>query len=101
MELARRALDAIHRHALLPRGGRVVVAVSGGSDSVALLRLLRELEPAGDLVVAGVVHLNHGLRESAHRDEQFSRALAAELGVPFRSDLADVRGKAHTLGISL
>jgi tRNA(Ile)-lysidine synthase len=101
MELARRALDAIHRHALLPRGGRVVVALSGGSDSVALLRLLKELESAGELIVAGAAHLNHGLRETAQHDEQFSRALATELGVPFRSDLVDVRGRAHTLGISL
>ena len=101
MELARRALDAIHRHALLPRGGRVVVALSGGPDSVALLRLLRELEAAGELVVAGAAHLNHGLRDTAQRDEQFSRALATELGVPFRSDLVDVRGRAHTLGVSL
>lgn len=101
MELARRALDAIHRHALLPHGGRVVVALSGGPDSVALLRLLKELESGGALIVAGAAHLNHGLRETAHRDEQFSRALAAELGVPFRSDLVDVRGRAHTLGISL
>jgi len=101
MELARRALDAIHRHALLRRGGRVVVALSGGPDSVALLRLLRELESSGELTVAGAAHLNHGLRETAHRDEQFSRALAGELGVPFRSDLADVRGRADALGISL
>ena len=101
MELARRALDAIHRHALLPPGGRVVVALSGGPDSVALLRLLRELEPSGALIVAAAVHLNHGLRETAHRDEQFSRALAADLGVPFRSDLADVRGRAEGLGVSL
>jgi tRNA(Ile)-lysidine synthase len=101
MELARRALDAIHRHALLPRGGRVVVALSGGPDSVALFRLLRELESAGELIVAGAVHLNHGLRDTADRDEQFSRALAIELGVPFRSDLVDVRGRAHTLGVSL
>jgi tRNA(Ile)-lysidine synthase len=101
MELARRALEAIRRHALLERGGRVVVALSGGPDSVALLRLLRELESSGEVVVGGAVHLNHGLRETAHRDEQFSRALAADLGVPFRSDLVDVRGRAHTLGISL
>jgi tRNA(Ile)-lysidine synthase len=101
MDLARRALDAIHRQALLPRGGRVVVAVSGGADSVALLRLLRELETAGELTVAGVAHLNHGLRETAHRDEQFTRALAADLDVPFRSDLVDVRGRAHTLSVSL
>ena len=92
---------AIRRHGLLRRGGRVVVALSGGPDSVALFRLLRELEADGELTVAGVAHLNHGLREAAQRDEQFARALATEAGVPFRSDLVDVRARAAQLRTSL
>ena len=101
MALAQRVLDAIRRQALLRRGGRVLVALSGGPDSVALLCLLRELEAVAELSVAGIVHLNHGLRDAAHADEQFCRALAAEVGVPFRSDLIDVRGRAEQLGTSL
>ncbi len=101
MALDERVLDTIRRHALVRRGDRVLVALSGGPDSVALLRLLRELEAAGELVVAGVAHLNHGLRDAAHADEQFCRALAAEIGVPFRSDLVDVRGRAERLQTSL
>ena len=92
-----RVLDTIRRHALVRRGDRVLVALSGGPDSVALLRLLRELEAAGELVVAGVAHLNHGLRDAAPADEQFCRALAAESGIPFRSDLVDVRARAERL----
>ena len=79
-------------------GDRVLVALSGGSDSVALLRLLRELASAGELTVAGAAHLNHGLREPADRDEQFCRALARSCGVPFRSDLVDVRGAGAHAG---
>jgi tRNA(Ile)-lysidine synthase len=101
MALDERVLDTIRRHALVRRGDRVLVALSGGPDSVALLRLLRGLEVAGELVVAGVAHLNHGLRDAAHADEQFCRALAAEIGVPFRSDLVDVRGRAERLHTSL
>ena len=101
MALARRVLGTIRRHALMRRGDRVLVALSGGPDSVALLRVLRELESAGELSVAGIAHLNHGLRDAANDDEQFCRALAAELELAFRSDLVDVRARAERLGTSL
>jgi tRNA(Ile)-lysidine synthase len=101
MALAERVLDTVRRLALMRRGDRVLVALSGGPDSVALTRLLGELEDAGELSIAGIVHLNHGLREAAGEDEQFCRAMAADLGVPFRADMVDVRALAARLGTSL
>jgi tRNA(Ile)-lysidine synthase len=93
--------DTIHRHALLRDGDRVLVAVSGGSDSVALLRILRELEAGGRFAIAGVVHVNHGLRASAADDEAFCRALAGSHGVLFRAERDDVRARAAQLGTSI
>jgi tRNA(Ile)-lysidine synthase TilS/MesJ len=61
MSLARRALDTIRRHALLRDGTRVLVGLSGGADSVALVLVLRELEQDGVLTVAGAAHVNHQL----------------------------------------
>ena len=101
MALAERVLDTIRRLALMRRGDRVLVALSGGPDSVALTRLLGELEVAGELSIAGIVHLNHSLREAAREDEEFCRAIAAERAVPFRSDLIDVRALAARLATSL
>ncbi|HEX4148685.1 MAG TPA: tRNA lysidine(34) synthetase TilS [Pirellulales bacterium] len=62
---------------------RVIVAVSGGPDSVALIRGLFELRSAGSdrLVVA---HFNHGLRDEAQADERFVVELARTLGLPCR-----------------
>jgi tRNA(Ile)-lysidine synthase len=101
MSLSRSVLDTIQRHALLRRNARVLVALSGGSDSVALLLLLRELEREGEVTVAGVAHLNHGLRPDAGKDEQFCRALADEIGVPFRSEIIDVRARAEVSRTSI
>jgi len=62
MSLLQRVVDTINHHTLFRDGNRVLVALSGGADSVALLFLLRELADAGALTVAGAAHFHHGLR---------------------------------------
>ena len=91
----------IRRHGLLPPGARVVVGLSGGSDSIALTRLLLELAEHCGFAVAGVAHLNHGLRPSAARDEVFCREFARRVSLPIIVEAADVRafGAAHRLSL--
>jgi tRNA(Ile)-lysidine synthase len=98
--LTARVLAFVRQEALLRPGDRVVVAVSGGSDSVALLHLLRELSEAGEIALAAVAHLNHSLRETADADEAFCRALAQAHGVAFVSERVDVAGRAREQGVS-
>jgi tRNA(Ile)-lysidine synthase len=63
-------------------GEQVIVAVSGGADSVALVLGLEELVRAGRLKVSLVVaHLDHGLREESGEDARWVLGLAGELGV--------------------
>lgn len=95
MSLPDRVLRTVRQYGMVPKGGRLLVAVSGGSDSVALTLLLRELQDRGELVVAGIGHLNHGLRAEAQTDEEFCRDLSARLGVQFHSTTVDVRARAH------
>lgn len=72
---------AVTRHRLVAAGDRVLVAVSGGPDSVALLHALTALRD--DLRLSLVVgHVHHGLRPEADRDAEFVRGLAARLGCP-------------------
>jgi tRNA(Ile)-lysidine synthase len=59
----------------------VLVAVSGGADSVALLHLLLTLAPELSLRLS-VLHVDHGLRPDSERDARFVLGLAARLGVP-------------------
>ncbi len=93
----------IVRYGMLEDGDLVVVAVSGGPDSVALLHLLEELRGSFyPHVRLHVAHLNHQLRgEEAEADEAFVRQLAEQLGVPFTSERRDVRALAQGAGRNL
>jgi tRNA(Ile)-lysidine synthase len=102
MSVHSRVLRTIRKHDMLPRGARVLVALSGGPDSVALLHILRTLEARGELVVAGAAHFNHQLRGAeADADESFCRDLAAGTGIPFLAGRADVAARARESGRSL
>ncbi|GAB4259342.1 MAG: tRNA lysidine(34) synthetase TilS [Deferrisomatales bacterium] len=73
----RRAVEDAH---LLGKG--VLVGVSGGADSVCLLRVLVEVARGGGLRVEAA-HVDHGMRPGSGADARFCRALAEELGVRF------------------
>jgi tRNA(Ile)-lysidine synthase len=77
--LAKRALTG---EVALPRGARVLVATSGGPDSMALLDVLASLRH--DLGLSLVAHgVDHGLREDASRELDLAEAHAKRVGVPF------------------
>jgi tRNA(Ile)-lysidine synthase len=85
----------IRRHDLVPHGGRVLVGLSGGPDSVALVHLLLELQRQDELSVVALAHFNHHLRaEAADDDERFCRSFAAGLSLPLEVGHADVRAVA-------
>lgn len=77
-----RVTATIDRFRMLALGERVLVAVSGGPDSVALLHALLALRPAYDLSLH-VVHVNHHLRPEADGDALFVSELAESFGLPF------------------
>ena len=99
--LAERVLFHIRRQELLHAGERVGVAVSGGIDSVALLRVLLELR--GELgIVLSVVHFNHRLRGAeSDGDEEFVAGLAREYDLEFFVDGDDVAGHAAAEHVSV
>jgi len=93
-ELAERVLAHVRREELLRAGDRIGVAVSGGIDSVALLRLLIELRHEMGIVLS-VVHFNHKLRGAeSEADQEFVAGLAREHGLEFYTASGDVGRRA-------
>ena len=81
------------RNHLFRPGQRIAVAVSGGADSVALLRrLLEERSKLG--IVLSVVHVHHGIREAAEEDAKFVCSLAAAHDLPFHLHRTDAPAAA-------
>ena len=106
-DLPERVRRTVEQHDLLPPAGdppeTVVVATSGGPDSVALLLTLAEVVRSRRLPVTLVVaHLHHGLRDStADADQVFVENLAARLGLECETARADVRAEAAAAGIGI
>lgn len=90
--LLRRTERTLREETPLERGDRILVAVSGGGDSLALLHVLARLAPrfGFELLAHGV---DHGLRAAARAELDLAAELASALGVPFaRSELALAAG---------
>jgi tRNA(Ile)-lysidine synthase len=99
--LGQNVLDYIRKHELLGPGDRVGVAVSGGADSVALLRLLLELSKELGIVLS-VVHFDHKLRgPESDEDQRFVEELAQRHKLELRCESGDVATHAVDKHLSL
>lgn len=91
-------LKTVKNYDMIQPGDTVLCAVSGGADSVALLRVMLEIRGALGITVCAC-HLNHSLRGAeAVRDENFVRALCEGLQVPFYIERRDVQDYADQHG---
>jgi tRNA(Ile)-lysidine synthase len=97
-----RVRRTIERDGLIPPGSRVLAAVSGGSDSVALLVALADLSHQLGFVLSGLAHLNHHLRGGeSDDDERFCRDLATNFGLACHVGHADVLALAKSARVSM
>ena len=91
----------IRRYDLCPAGTRLVIALSGGSDSVAMTLLLQELADTSGFSIVSLAHFNHRLRPTADRDEQFCRGFAEQVRLPIVIDATDVDAYATAERLSI
>ena len=80
----------IKKYNLIQKGDKIVVAVSGGPDSVALLYLLYSLRK--DLkITLHIAHLDHSLRKDSYKDREFVEGLAQRLKLPITTSQINVK----------
>lgn len=89
-------LKTIKKYNLIENGDKIVVAVSGGPDSITLLNCLYELKESNKLDFEMVVaHINHGLRENAKLDEKFVKDYCDKNNLEFYVCHADIKKEAE------
>jgi len=94
-------LSTVRRHSMIEAGEKVLVAVSGGPDSVALLHLLWSLRDELGISLH-VAHLNHSIRgEESDRDAEYVREFAETLGLECAIEKVDVSQVRKTLRLSM
>jgi tRNA(Ile)-lysidine synthase len=99
--LLNRVEDSIRAKKLFREGESILVAVSGGLDSMVLLRLLANLAPVHRWRLT-VAHFNHQLRgRSSDADQRLVENTARKLGLPFATGRANVRAHAVARGESI
>ncbi|HEV8130342.1 MAG TPA: tRNA lysidine(34) synthetase TilS, partial [Acidobacteriota bacterium] len=98
--LRQKVLQTIRKYRMMRPGDRVLVAVSGGPDSIALLHLLLCLQKELGLFLA-VAHLDHQMRPDSHSDREFVERLAARLSILCFCDRVDVPALVRGAGGNL
>jgi tRNA(Ile)-lysidine synthase len=93
-------IDTLRRHHMAAPGDRLLVAVSGGPDSVALVHLLHAVAPDWRLSL-GVAHVDHGLQSNAASAARFVAGLAGDLGLPCHQTRRDVAAVARHRRLSI
>jgi tRNA(Ile)-lysidine synthase len=100
-EFLQRAEMEIHRRGLFSRGQKILVAVSGGADSMVLLHVLNSLAGKNRWKIS-VAHFNHQLRgRASDADEKLVRQIAKKLKLPSFVERADVKKFAAQSKISI
>jgi tRNA(Ile)-lysidine synthase len=84
-------LDTVRRRRLAGSGDTVLVALSAGPDSTALLAAMAALRDHGDVARVVALHVDHGLRAGGDEDAACAGKSCARLGVPFESVKVRVR----------
>ena len=89
--MKQKVLETIKKYNLIKENDKIVVAVSGGPDSIAMLKILIDLKKEGKIKAEFYVsHINHMIREEAESDEEYVRKFCKKNGILFFVKRIDV-----------
>ena len=102
-------LETIQKYHLIEKGDKIVLAVSGGPDSMCMLDILRELSENTSLLFSAseknfeivVAHVNHMIRNEAKKEEEYVRQYCLQNKIVFYGKSIDVQKIAHTNKIGI
>ena len=98
--MVNRVYEYMIRHQMAAKGTRILAAVSGGADSMCLLEVLRELKDRAGFELR-VLHVHHGLRESAEGDLAHVKDCCERAGIPFTAVRVEAGSYAARSGMSV
>ena len=96
----KKVIEFIKENNLIKENDNIILGISGGADSVCLLYIINEIRDTFCLNITAV-HVNHSIRETAGRDEAFSKELCEKLGISFVSYTIDCPKIAEEHKLSL
>lgn len=100
MDLIRKIKNTIIRENLIEKNDKILIGLSGGADSVFLFNVLYQLKDDLDFEIK-ICHINHSYRDTAIRDENFSREISEEKNIQFFSKKVDMKQFSLDNSISL
>ena len=99
--MKKKVLDFIRKNKLVKKGNSVVLGVSGGADSICMLKILSDLQKRLGISMY-VLHINHQIRgEEADEDAAFVKKICTKFKVPHRIINVDVPALAEAEGLSV
>jgi tRNA(Ile)-lysidine synthase len=99
-DIVTRVDQAIIKHGLLSHGDPVLIAFSGGPDSLALLHIVNKLKDKYDIKLAAA-HLDHGIRPASAKDREFCHEICQKLHIKFYSKRLNIPALAKKQGLSI
>ena len=98
--MIKKVTEYIEDHSMIDKGDKIILALSGGPDSICLLHMLQDLKDLHGIQLHAA-HINHCLRgEESDGDEEYVKRICSELQIPLHIKRVDIHKYSLDKGLS-